>query len=159
MLEFITKYWLEFLLSIVTSGITFFARHYYKLYKKEKEDKSKELISNIKTIVQENTVNTETALKAMESRLREEDKNIYSHLEEVKTDFQTLKNGLLSLHRTNFLNECRRLIDKEEPITLQEYEHILKEYHTYKQLGGNDRGDAMYRLVESKYQKELSGIR
>ena len=32
MIDFIVKYWLEFLFSIIAAGLGIFARHYYKLW-------------------------------------------------------------------------------------------------------------------------------
>lgn len=155
MLDIIAKYWLEFALAIVSSGLTYFVRHYYKLYKKEKENKYKGLIDEIKEMVKQNTKETERLLAEQEIRSKKDDDEIYKHIDELKAEFNTLKDGLLSLHRANFLDECRPLLEEGRTINLWEYEHILKEYQTYKNLGGNDRGDAMFRLVESKYKNSL----
>lgn len=62
MIDFILRYWLEFLFSIIIGVLTFFVKHYYKLWKAEQENKQsekfKEGIKEIQTI-------NDTLLKAV----------------------------------------------------------------------------------------------
>jgi len=42
MLDFIVKYWLEFLFGVIAVGMTGFAKHYYSLVKKQRLAEQKE---------------------------------------------------------------------------------------------------------------------
>ena len=54
-----------------------------------------------------------------------------------------------------FFNECRRLLDANHEISLDEYEQFNKDYEAYKALGGNHRGDTLYRSVVAKFEASL----
>ena len=47
MIDFIIKYWLEFLFSIVVAGLGFFARHYYKLWQGAQKAQKEKMRSDI----------------------------------------------------------------------------------------------------------------
>jgi len=54
-----------------------------------------------------------------------------------------------------FYDECRRLLDPNHVITLDEYEQFNKDYEAYKALGGNHRGDILYKSVVVKFEESL----
>ena len=42
MIEFIIKYWIEFLFGAIIGILSYFVKHYYKLWKSEEENKQSE---------------------------------------------------------------------------------------------------------------------
>lgn len=48
-----------------------------------------------------------------------------------------MKQGLLTIHRKTFLDECYRLLNENHEITLDEFKVINEDYKAYKELGGN----------------------
>lgn len=67
-----------------------------------------------------------------------------------------MKDGILSLHRRRFIDDCRKLLAKEDEITQEDYNRIKREHGTYKSLGGNHEGDEMYDLFLAKYKAQLA---
>lgn len=79
-----------------------------------------------------------------DTKSREEDKKIHKEID-------VIKDGMLSVQGTAFKNECRKLLDQKEPITLEQYEAMVEEHHVYNSLGGNHTGDALFKSLEAKY--------
>ena len=50
---------------------------------------------------------------------------------------------------------CEWLLSPDHVITVQEYEQFEEDYVAYKGLGGNHRGDALYKSVVEKFNKQL----
>ena len=50
----------------------------------------------------------------------------------------------------NFKSDCRRLLDENHEITLDEWEEIDADHEAYNGLGGNHRGDELFELVKKK---------
>ena len=59
---------------------------------------------------------------------------------------------MLSLQGRTFKNNCRRLLDLDHEITLEEYEEISKDHEAYNSLGGNHNGDELFLLVRKKVE-------
>jgi len=51
LLAFLTEYWLEFLLGIIATGATAFAKYFYNLYKKEKSNEKEEEYQKQKDVI------------------------------------------------------------------------------------------------------------
>ena len=75
---------------------------------------------------------------------RQEDAKIHKEID-------VIKDGMLSVQGTAFKNECRKLLDQKDPITLEQYEAMVEEHHVYNSLGGNHTGDALFKSLEAKY--------
>lgn len=54
MLSIIAKYWLEYLLGLISLGLGFVAKRFYNLYKSEVNHKKDEELSKIKDLIREN---------------------------------------------------------------------------------------------------------
>ena len=87
-------------------------------------------------------------VKASEEKSMEEDKIIHHEID-------IIKEGMLSVEGRAFRAECRRLLNDDHIITLNEYEAILAEHSTYNKLGGNHEGDGLFSMVQAKYQNSL----
>ena len=87
--------------------------------------------------------------------LQEEDKHINSRIDQLHNDLEVMRDGILSLHRRRFVDDCRKLLNQESEITQEDYERLKREHRTYNALGGNHEGDEMYNLFLKKYEAQL----
>lgn len=87
-------------------------------------------------------------VKDSEEKSMEEDRVIHKEID-------IIKEGMLSVEGRAFRNECRKLLEPNHIITINEYEALLGEHVTYNKLGGNHEGDGLFSMVEAKYQNQL----
>ncbi len=136
MLEFFVEYWLEALFGVVTLGISFLAKKFYKLYKAEqKHQKSKE---------------QEEFQQELKNTILEVSRESRKGDARLQQQIDVMTSGILSIQGKNFRQECRDLLNEEHEITLDEFEAIQQEYDTYKALGGNSNGDTLFDMVKKK---------
>lgn len=88
--------------------------------------------------------------------MQEEDENINNRIDLLLSDLGVMKEGILSLHRRRFVDDCRKLLNQEVEITSEDYERLKREHRTYNALGGNHEGDEMYNLFLKKYEAQLA---
>lgn len=134
MLEFILKYWIEFLFGLVIAGGGFIIKRTLKSYKQERADEKKEFLKEIQKEIQAEFV-------------RSDKKET-----ELQNEIKILKNGLLSIQGRTFKSNCKRLLEEDHEISLEEYEEITKDHDAYNSLGGNHNGDQLYQLVRQKVE-------
>ena len=84
--------------------------------------------------------------------MQEEDTKINNRIDLLFSDLAVMKEGILSLHRRRFVDDCRKLLNQDEDITQDDYERLKREHRTYNALGGNHEGDEMYNLFLEKYK-------
>lgn len=185
MLEWLAKYWLEVLFGAIVSGGAFLFKHHLKLIREARERHDRDLIDTIdkKLDKQQDAVKAELAafdqrldtqkvemqsqmsscyanlISVVDKRddgLLEADKGIREDIKSLKDEFGSVKSGMLTVQGRAFKDECHRLLDDDHIITLIEYENILAEHITYKQLGGNHEGDSLFAMVEAKYKHNLT---
>ena len=151
-LEWIAKYWVNWLCVLVAGGITLFAKHYVKLQKQHMEqkwtDKEKNMCGKIICTLEEK-------IGAVEVQSKNEDVKIHEELDHVHSDLNTINAGILSIQGKQFKDFCRELLEKGHYITVDEYEEFETEYEVYKGLGGNHRGDALHDRVVDKVQAQM----
>lgn len=178
----VIKYWVEFLLGLIVAGGGFFLKRYVKLEKEDTDRKRdahfKEIIDKIqednKTMIQSlvqehNEINqrseeryheiTEKVSAAIleereESKL--DDEVLEKKVHELSGEISCLKAGLLSMQGKNFKSDCRRLLDENHEITLDEWEEIDADHEAYNGLGGNHRGDELFELVKKKVENTVT---
>lgn len=159
MLDFIVKYWVEFALGIIATGLGLACKRIFTLYQKDKErekaDEKKNLTNEIKEMMKSCQLELMNQFKVDEKALKEEDKKINQKIEIIDENIDILKGGVLSLQGRGFQQACRDLLKDEHVITLAEYEDIVDEHKVYNSLGGNHRGDALFAAVEEKYKNSL----
>ena len=148
MLDWILKYWVEVAFGLVVSGITIFYKHFLKLRKDEQIKGRNEFKEEIKQQMRQD-------FQEEFQRNRERDNEIFSALTNLNTRLDTITSGLLSVQRTSFENECKRLLDPEHIITIDEYQQLNSDHDIYHSLGGNHSGDHLFSLVEKKMQTQL----
>ena len=153
MLDFVIKYWVQFLFGLAATCFTFIIKQYYAMKDKIKQQELSELkdnmCANMKASIYEK-ISEEHALSA------QGDEAIKVDLEVMQNSIEHLSRGILSLQGKEFKNECRRLLEPEHEITVEEYENLVDEHETYNGLGGNHRGDALFKSVMKKWNRQLN---
>ena len=135
MLEFILKYWIEVLFGAVIAIGGYMVKRTLKSYRQERLDEKNAFLESIKK---------EISAEFERSNGRET---------ELAGEIKTLKAGLLSIQGRAFKNNCKRLLDPDHEISLEEYEEITKDHDAYNSLGGNHNGDELFILVRKKVEE------
>lgn len=152
MLAFIGKYWLEFLLGIIATGATAFAKYFYNLYKKERDtEREKEYQQQKKEIINE----VQQIMAKKHEQFAAVDTQITERLEQISKMIETLSDGILSIQGKQFKQECKSLLKSEHTITVDEWMYLNKEHDIYKDLNGNHEGDLLFNDVSIKYHNQL----
>ena len=155
MLDFIIKYWVEWVCGLIALGVTIFARHYIKLERDATEKKWKGVADEAKKEVREGLLQE---IQSETERSSREDAKIEAEIEVLNNQMENLNTGVLSIQGKQFRDMCLALLKEGRKITIQEYEQFEEDYVAYKALGGNHRGDALHDRVVDKFQKQLSQI-
>ena len=134
MLEFVLKYWIEFLFGGVIAIGSYMIKRTLKSFRQERADEK------------------EAFLKGIKDEIRAEFERSNKKETELAEEIKVLKAGLLSIQGRTFKSNCRRLLDPGHDISLEEYEEITKDHDAYNSLGGNHNGDQLYQLVRKKVE-------
>lgn len=151
-LEWIAKYWVNWLCALVAGGIVLFAKHYIKLQKKTMEDKWNDKEKNMCGKI---ICTLEEKIGAVEKQSQEEDNKIRVELDTVHAELNNVGSGILSIQGKQFRDYCEALLQHGHYITVDEYEEFESEYEVYKKLGGNHRGDSLHDRVVDKVQAQM----
>lgn len=149
MIDFIAKYWVEFLFGLIISGVTVAYNFITRQIKKNRQEQFDNQLDNLYVKI------TDSFNEKMTS-LQEEDKHINNRIDQLHNDLEVMRDGILSLHRRRFVDDCRKLLNQESEITQEDYERLKREHRTYNALGGNHEGDEMYNLFLKKYEVQLA---
>lgn len=76
-------------------------------------------------------------------------------LDNINTRLDTITAGLLSVQRVSFEADCKRLLELDHIITVDEYQQISNDHDIYNSLGGNHNGDQLFALVDQKMKAHL----
>jgi hypothetical protein len=134
MLEFVLKYWIEFLFGGVIAIGSYMIKRTLKSFRQERADEKEAFLEGIK------------------GEIRAEFERSNKKETELAEEIKVLKAGLLSIQGRTFKSNCRRLLDPDHDISLEEYEEITKDHDAYNSLGGNHNGDQLYQLVRKKVE-------
>lgn len=172
LLDFIIKYWTEFLFGIVAAGILAGGRYIWTLFKNRLKDGLEEQIISITDVITKRMSETDEKLEAKNTSLTQQigelqadmkimqqeiqknknDENlIEKKIDILEDNLNTLKGGILSLQRKDFKEECRKLLNQKEAITYEQYTMLQHEHTVYNSLGGNHEGDQLFKLVSMRY--------
>lgn len=94
-------------------------------------------------------------LKEQEAKSIEGDNQLKKEIAEFKKSFDVTKKGILSVQGRSFKADCRKLLEPNHVISLNEFETITMDHNVYNSLGGNHEGDGLYDLVQTKYNNGL----
>ena len=95
MLEFIAKYWIQWLCGLVALGIAYLVKRYFKLEKKDVKDKHDDTHKQLKKEINDDLQREVVILK-------EEDKVIHEEIKQTNDKLDTLTSGVLSLQGREF---------------------------------------------------------
>lgn len=157
-LEWVAKYWINWVCVLVSGGIALFAKHYVKLQKaaieQKRKDMEKKWEDKEKTMCGQIVCKLEEEIGKVETASKEEDKKLHKELNEVHRDIERVSDGVLSIQGKQFRNYCEHLLETGHYITIDEYEEFEMEYLTYKNLHGNHRGDILHDRVVDKVKAQ-----
>lgn len=160
MLDFIAKYWLEFLFGIIALGLTGLAKYFYNLYKKEKqrlEDEAHEkIIKELKSKIRDEHKTTANLLQTERNLSKQENESLKQEIYNVNDKIDVVRDGILSIQGKQFKNDCRKLLNPDHEITPDEFEEIESDHETYNKMNGNHTGDKLFQMVEQKFRNSLS---
>lgn len=163
MLDFIAKYWLEFLFGIITLGLTGLTKYFYNLYKKEKqrlEDEAHEkIIKELKSKISDEHKTTADLLQTERDLSKQETDSLKQEIYNVNDKIDVVRDGVLSIQGKQFKNDCRKLLNPDHEITLDEFEEIESDHETYNKMNGNHTGDKLFQMVEQKFRNSLSNYK
>lgn len=147
MLDFIVKYWLQFLFGLIVTGLSIALKKVWKMYKNaqmaQHNQEKKELLEEM-----------DVKIEQQNQRMVEADNEIKQEIHNIEGSISTIGQGVLSIQGENFRDMCRKLLEPAHFITIEEYEQIVKEHDVYKSLGGNHTGDKLFEQVELKFSKQ-----
>ena len=172
-LEWLGKYWLEWLCGLIATGVIFFAKRYIFMEKKNAEEKWKdkeqnicnkiisnfdEKISEIKTASNDKEGKFYESVQTVQNNLDKSDKIIFDDLSSIHGEVDTIESGILSIQGKQFRDMCEDLLQQDH-ISVDEYQEFEEEYSVYKKLGGNHRGDALHERVVAKFDKQDNSVK
>lgn len=178
----VLKYWVEFLLGALVAGVGFIGKRYLKLEKEERQREQEDFFEKLIVNLRQENDNVITSLSSREDELdqkiddqykeitgkvaeamiagrdesKEDDKILQDQITGVSKEMKSLKAGILSIQGREFKANCRRLLDENHEITLDEWEELDSDHEVYNGLGGNHKGDQLYELVKKKAEKILT---
>ena len=93
---------------------------------------------------------------SIEKLIKEGNEQNKKDKEELQEQINIVKNGVLSIQKKNFEEDCRVLLEEGHNVTLDEFENLQEEHTTYKSLGGNHDGDTLFDMVVKKATNDLT---
>lgn len=144
MVDFIIQNWIELFFTLLGSGVIYFGKKYISLIEKERKKEQEAFHQMMKEEIASGYIKSQ-----------EDDIVLQKEIESLQKQMLILKNGVLSLQGRDFKNECRELLTEGREITLEEYEQICTEHEVYNKLGGNHKGDELFKLVRDKFKSTI----
>lgn len=142
MLQFIIQYWLQVLLTLISGGLGFLAKKFWNMYKSEKQHQK--------------TQEQRAFYQGLEDTIAKQGEISTNGDAKLQSQIDIMKQGLLTIHRKTFLDECYRLLNENHEITLDEFKVINEDYKAYKELGGNGQGATLYAMVQKKATNNIA---
>ncbi len=152
MTDFIIQYWLEFLFGGIIAVLGFFVKHYYQLWKKEKETQKNEFWAQAKQELEEYN---RKLLDQKEKILASEDAKLQKAIGQIGDLHENLLHAVLEVQGKQFKTDCKTLLETPNSITFEQFETLTMEHDVYTSLGGNGFGTALFELVKEKYSSQM----
>lgn len=156
MIDFIIKYWLEFLFGLIVMGLSAIVAYYKKQYKKLKEIKKNEEREALENIVSDTLKNAQNQkmikdiidekVDKIQKESSSEDENLQNSLNEIKQNLKSLQDGFVVFFYDRLKDYSILLLDKPF-IYLDELENFQGLYDSYKALGGNGHMEEFYHRI------------
>ena len=138
------KYWVEVAFGLLVTGAGWFIKRYFTLENMRRQKEQDEFYNKIKDEINKERENSQKDDVALQ-----EDMNALSIV------LNSLKRGLLSVQGRQFKADCKRLLDPNHVITIEEFQQINEDHEAYHALGGNHNGDAIFALVRKKAEEKI----
>ena len=151
---FLAQYWLEFVLGLIAMGLTFGIKSHFKWTIEKRREENQQLIEEIAGRIKSEILEEG---KKFQTTSEEADFDMKEEISMLAQDFNLLKKGILSIQGRQFKEMCRKLLDPEHELTLDEYRQCSNEHEVYNHLGGNHDGDRLFSLIEKKAEHLFSG--
>lgn len=145
MLDFIVKYWVEVLFSIIVTVGGIICKKIYSLYKNEKDAREHLIIDEF-----------DSKLNDFYKKTQQDNLVADQRIDNIEQIILVLKKGLLSMQGHQFRERCRKLLADDHEITLNEWTRLIADHDAYKALDGNHEGDELFELVKIKAAKFLT---
>lgn len=144
MFDFIMKYWVEFAFGLLVAGGGWFIKRYFTLENMRRQKEQDEFYNKIKSEID----------KEHDSS-KKDDIALQNDVNALTTVLNSLKRGLLSVQGRQFKADCKKLLDPNHVITIEEFQQINEDHEAYHALGGNHNGDAIFELVKKKAEEKI----
>lgn len=151
-ISIIVKYWIEFLLGSIVAGGGLFFRRYINLSRAERDQKRHDSQEKLKAAIREDNQRMVNEVSALSQK---EDAKLQKQIDTITQEVSVVKLGISSVQKKDFLEECHRLLDPHHIITLEEWEDITEYHDVYNALGGNSKGDQLFKLIKIKVEQSI----
>ena len=173
MWDWVITYWVQVLFGLMAAGFGLLAKKFWKMYQNEKErDKQSDMnkcyekvqaeISEIKKEVDNIVIEKEDLFDREITKVHQEslkhDKKIEEELKSLSNYIETLKDGVLSIQASHFRLQCKRYLQDDRFISIDEFEQLTYDHNIYNKLGGNHLGDSLFEAVEAKFRAQQTLI-
>lgn len=126
-------------------------RKIWNMYKEAKKTSEKE---NRDNFMQE----VDSKINLQNEKMKQADGKILEEIHHIQKKVETISAGVLSVQGQNFRQSCKRLLEPNHVITVEEFEQITQDHKVYNSLNGNHTGDILYHQVEEKFKNQQEVI-
>lgn len=141
----------DIVFAIIIAGFGFFFKRYIELEQKHHAEEQVKFYSKLQEDISKQ-------LEDSKKESKKDDAELQGQINIVKDEMTHLKKGLLSVQGKEFKAECRRVLDENHILTLDEFEQLEEDHAAYNGLGGNHKGDSLFELVKKKAESTLTKI-
>lgn len=152
MLEFVLKYWIDFLFGLIAAWAVAKINRIQKLEQEKAERETAMLEQKITETLEQKIQQSEEFTVAQDAKLK-------ADIEDTNQNVALIKQGLLSLQGGQFKKQCRILLKPKHVITFEEYEQCVEDHEVYNALGGNHVGDSLFNSVVAKYNAQNGAVK
>lgn len=149
MVEFILKYWVDFLFGIIAAWAISKLKRFQELEQKHQKEVQIKLEEQIMDKVK----------KEIDDCINQSitgDNDLKSDMEILNINIDGIKKAILSMQGKEFRQTCKILLEPSHVITTEEYNQCIQDHDAYNGIGGNHQGDLLFDAVRRKYNASVS---
>lgn len=150
MIEFLAKYWIEFVFGIIAAWLLGKIKKIQDLEKKAEEDAQKKLSDDIMKQVDEKLIN-------LSNESASGDKELHVQIDSLNLKVDNMSKAILSMQGKQFKDTCKMFLQDDYVISTEEYLECIKDHDAYNGIGGNHQGDLLFKAVCKKYNAQVQG--
>ena len=156
MIQFIAQYWLEVVFGLIVAGLGLAIKKLWTLYKGERDKDIKAEIEGLLSEMNKKDDDLRKEIQQVHEASLEHDNTILAKIDDLTKYIETLKGGVLSIQGSHFRKKCIELLKEDRQVALDEFDQLERDHIIYNSLGGNHRGDELFKLVQTKVQSQFS---